>query len=589
MRAHACRLLLVLLAASLGAEAGTLRLGARRYTDESSGFAVYLPEKWERIPTKFQEVTILGKWAGRPRRGVVPPEAYVLKFVPRGGDDPDAPEAPGGPMGIPGFGALEGQPHDLWEFLTQRMVDAYEIVADEAEFKTSDKSIRAHFKVFREKLEGAPGDRRGGAREAAGYQGLVVAAQYERREGADALFGLLFITSVAEEEDMRPAFETAIKRFRLLDPAEEAAAEEGEEGVSDADLFVDSESKPEAWREIRKKKLIPGWTALDTTNYLIVYNQEVKRPLVKAIAQQIEAIREQVYRVLFPPAKEVKAISVVRVCKDAAEYHKYGGPGGSAGYWSPGDEELVFYQDKSNKSDSLRVLYHEAFHQYIHYAVGNVAPHSWFNEGHGDYFAGHNYRAKKFESDVFRWRTGIIANALSSRQYVKLREFLKYTQAQYYARPGLCYAQGWSFVYFLREVERRKMKKYQSYWGLLDKYFDAIKANVREVRDGGLYGLEEPPPPPPPDVGPDGTAPEPKQSALPPIPGLDTPFPGEHPEAGTPPELPRGDSATETRTTAGGRSFRGGSVDAALDAAVDEAFQGIDLEQLEKDWIEFSK
>jgi len=62
--------------------------------------------------------------------------------------------------------------------------------------------------------------------------------------------------------------------------------------------------------------------------------------------------------------------------------------------------------------DSLRVLYHEAFHQYIHYAVGDVAPHSWFNEGHGDYFAGHNYRGRKFKSDVFRWRTGIIANAL---------------------------------------------------------------------------------------------------------------------------------------------------------------------------------
>ena len=39
-------------------------------------------------------------------------------------------------------------------------------------------------------------------------------------------------------------------------------------------------------------------------------------------------------------------------------------------------------------ADTLAVLYHEAFHQFIFYSVGEVAPHSWFNEGHGDYFSG---------------------------------------------------------------------------------------------------------------------------------------------------------------------------------------------------------
>ena len=43
---------------------------------------------------------------------------------------------------------------------------------------------------------------------------------------------------------------------------------------------------------------------------------------------------------------------------------------------------------RTSNRDSLLVLYHEAFHQYIYYAVGEVAPHDWFNEGHGDYFSG---------------------------------------------------------------------------------------------------------------------------------------------------------------------------------------------------------
>ena len=81
----------------------------------------------------------------------------------------------------------------------------------------------------------------------------------------------------------------------------------------------------------------------------------------------------------------------MRVCGDRKEYHEYGGPGGSAGYWNSGSEELVFYDASRSKKiddDTVSVLYHEAFHQYIYYSVGNVAPHSWFNEGHGDYYAG---------------------------------------------------------------------------------------------------------------------------------------------------------------------------------------------------------
>ena len=53
---------------------------------------------------------------------------------------------------------------------------------------------------------------------------------------------------------------------------------------------------------------------------------------------------------------------------------------------------------------TLAVLYHEAFHQYIYYSVGKVAPHSWFNEGHGDYYAGARYADKKFTIRPFAWR-----------------------------------------------------------------------------------------------------------------------------------------------------------------------------------------
>jgi hypothetical protein len=315
--------------------------------------------------------------------------------------------------------------------------------------------------------------------------------------------------------------------------------------------------------------------------------------MIKRIAVQIEAIREQVYEVLFPPARRVKAISVVRVCKDMAEYHRYGGPGGSAGYWSRGDEELVF-PGGGMGNDSLRVLYHEAFHQYIHYAVGDVAPHSWFNEGHGDYFAGHNYRGRKFKADVFKWRTGIIANALATKSYVPLKKFLKYTQREYYANPGLCYAQGWSLIYFLREVERRKIRKYEKYWGLLDRYFDAIKANVKTVKEKALEGLDpRPEKPEKPEPNEEQKKPEPEKKepeppvGLPRLPGLEKPFPGENPDAGKGIDPNANRKTGETKTVAAPKIT---GVKSALDVAVDQAILSkIDIEQLEKDWVEWSK
>jgi len=576
---------LVLLLA-VGSSASPLTLGSR-YKDESNGFQIQIPRKWDQIPTKFQEVCVVGKWSGKAKRGYFSPECNVLRFLRATATD-DAPETPGEAVerGIPGYsGMLRFQPKDIWDYIEQNIRLKMVVVEEDTDLRMGSKKLTGHLRVYRQ--AGASDDRR-----ALDRQVTIVAAEVRPVEEGDSVYGVIYYCSDADAKDMVRSFETSIKRFKILEPDEEEELEEGETAVSDSDIFVNSEEKPEVWREARKKKLegLKGWDALDTEHYLIVYNKEVKRTLLKNIAKQIEAIRAQVYEPLFPPAHEVKAISVVRVCKDSEEYHRYGGPGGSAGYWSRGDEELVFYQDKSNIKDSLRVLYHEAFHQYIHYAVGDVAPHSWFNEGHGDYFAGHDYVGGKFVPKPFRWRTGIIANALAQGTYVPLRDFLKYTQGEYYANPGLCYAQGWSLVYFLREVERRKIRKYEKYWGLLDRYFEAIKRNVKSVKDNAFEGMDEPPASP---EGGDAGEDEKQDPGLPRLPGLEQPFPGEHPDAGA--GQPGGDasgapgSGSKERRTVAGPVIRG---DNALDAAVDEVFlnnRKIDIEQLEKDWVEWSK
>jgi hypothetical protein len=64
----------------VGSAASPLSLGPR-YKDESNGFQIQLPDKWDQVPTKFQEVTLVGRWSGRAKRGSVMPELLVLRFL----------------------------------------------------------------------------------------------------------------------------------------------------------------------------------------------------------------------------------------------------------------------------------------------------------------------------------------------------------------------------------------------------------------------------------------------------------------------------------------------------------------------------
>ena len=131
------------------------------------------------------------------------------------------------------------------------------------------------------------------------------------------------------------------------------------------------------------------------------------------------------------------------------------------------------------------MLYHEAFHQYIFYSVGRVSPHSWFNEGHGDYYAGAKWNGGRFRIEPFDWRVPVITRAVRKGSnvstpggYVPLAKIVRFSQREYYSNPSICYAEGWSLIYFLREVVPRK-KSFRAKWGhILDVYFNTLKEQV---------------------------------------------------------------------------------------------------------------
>jgi hypothetical protein len=281
----------------------------------------------------------------------------------------------------------------------------------------------------------------------------------------------------------------------------------------------------------------PGWQLYETPNYFIVSNNPDKA-FLEELERRLEGVRE-VYEKDYPIEKALEArkamaargangrdgkhgadgqdgengqdggagapaddhttrsadssdpmeasrTSVVRVCLNEDQYHSYGGPNGSAGYWNSGAEELVVYDDKAQggRGDTWITLNHEAFHQYIYYFYGSIAPHSWYNEGTGDYYSGYQINGRgKFELERNDWRLRTIQQNVRDSHFAPLKELVRWSQPQYYGNNeyhlegGDNYAQGWAFVYFLRTGQKGKAKGWDPAWNkILDVYLETLAA-----------------------------------------------------------------------------------------------------------------
>jgi hypothetical protein len=234
-----------------------------------------------------------------------------------------------------------------------------------------------------------------------------------------------------------------------------------------------------------RQKLVRGWKAEDTEHYIVVYDT-TDQPLVRKIVRDLELIHGE-YEKLFPSASDSTPVSTVRVCKSAEEYVSYGGDPHTAGYWNADAEELVLYDAEKverhvkSDADTFVVLYHEAFHQYIHYSCGELPPHSWFNEGHGDYFSGASIKDGRTRSiGPNPWRVETVKAMVDFGKTIPWKEILRYEQPEYYAddKVGLCYAQGWAMVYFLR---KSKAVEQRPEWArILPTYFGTLQRTYRE-------------------------------------------------------------------------------------------------------------
>ncbi len=422
---------------------------AQGHMDREFGYRISPPNKWEAVPPQPRETHLKMKWTSpRPERDL-PAEMHVYVFE-RTKEEETASDGDG----------AESVEAALRAFRRRQQVRSY------SEFINSDyrrKGMKlGKGKKFRVKgpkdrpIESAlryktsrPSNMVRGATKMADYVvyvGVIVTPRFE--------YAIECFASEKADRKLGPAFKSAIRSFRLLDaPVQSRTTGDTDErpaadGYKRTGMTAKEEARKRARDEVART---PGWWYLETDRYMIVTNCEKKRKgFIQEIGRRLEAIRDR-YEVDFPAAKPITEVSIVRVCKDRSTYMNYGAPGGSAGYWSASARELVFYR-KGGEKTPFQVLNHEAFHQYIYYSCGSLSPHSWYNEGLGDYYAGARFQGKRITRIApFLWRRDTIRSAVRDGSYVPIKDIIRYSQRQYYSNSRLCYAQGWSMIYFLQK------------------------------------------------------------------------------------------------------------------------------------------
>lgn len=464
--------------------------GYRTRVDWKIGLRYFAPRIYREIPLPSTQTALRARFVRRTpppelkgESSPVKPEIMIFAFSRVGG---------------PGQGAGESQesaePATLREAMerSQRISSVQELLDKRlAMFRARPvKRYEGHLRL----------ELKGDSRSArfAGAAGYLM-----HRRQSDWTYGVYGLTHEDHLERMKRVLWVM---FRGMDLSEADRAREDAEAQLDRIYHGKDYRGIEKRKEIRRN-LAQGWGVDDTENYLIVHHSQSEK-LINRIARDVEAMRT-FYAGIFPPVKPVEAVSVVRICHNRKEYLQYGGSPRSGGYWNAGTEELVLYdyyqttKDAGHRlkgrrrthRDSLLVLYHEAFHQYIYYAVGQIRPHDWFNEGLGDYFSGAVMKASG--RGVARilpssWRLQLARRQAREgpdfKGYIPLERLLQAKRKEFYnpRRAPLYYAAAWSFIYFL--MESREATGHPRWSRIIPDYFKRLRSTYADK----LEDVEDP-------------------------------------------------------------------------------------------------
>jgi len=237
-------------------------------------------------------------------------------------------------------------------------------------------------------------------------------------------------------------------------------------------------------RVIQSIRNMREWWYVETRNYIILSNLRSKhRAMVKALQTDIEILRTA-YRRFLPPRAEISAVSVLRVFATSGEYAAFVGPqyAWSGGLWLPSRKELVIRpidwgSSRQQRERVLRVTYHEAFHQYLFYAMDMRPASVWFDEGHAAFFENTRIGNGKLYVNEDEDRLKLLQQ-MPGHTRRAIPSLLRMSHADFYAGTQQMradnYALAWALIYYLRKAA--PLEKPPRHAEILDLYADALWA-----------------------------------------------------------------------------------------------------------------
>lgn len=141
------------------------------------------------------------------------------------------------------------------------------------------------------------------------------------------------------------------------------------------------------------------WNATDAKEFTILDDLGKDSAFVVAVTNDLPVMRAKYAETLPTGIDGSNVLCVARIFASRSEYVDAMEAGGvsnmawSAAYWCPQRRELVAYRPPPGASGSsndelLRTFRHEAFHQYLSYAVSMMSASPWLNEGYAQFFEG---------------------------------------------------------------------------------------------------------------------------------------------------------------------------------------------------------
>lgn len=239
-------------------------------------------------------------------------------------------------------------------------------------------------------------------------------------------------------------------------------------------------------RKIVKQSIanLKAWWYVETKSFILLSNlKSTHKATIKVLQRNIEQIRGG-FELLLPPAKPITAVSVVRIPGTSNEYATYVGAkyGWSGGLWMSSRRELVIRasdggSSKFKKEQMLTTAYHEGFHQYLFYAVGQTQVHSWFNEGHACFFEGAVINNSSLKIREEKYKASNVDAMMKSNAF-SLQRIIDMPHAQFYAgsdeNRANNYGSAWLVVYYLRK--HAAFDKKSPYRSICDRYYAEVIA-----------------------------------------------------------------------------------------------------------------